>query len=190
MRFILASASPRREELLKSILDDFEVMPSQIDEKTGSDYPDQLVLDNALAKARDIAGKHPDAVVIGADTVVVLDNRILGKPADQHDAVRMLRTLSGKTHQVVTGIAIISLKSNKELVDLESSNVTFNILTDEQIEKYVNEKKPLDKAGSYGIQEIGEQFVAQLEGSYENVVGLPVQLVAEMLDSILESMRD
>lgn len=182
MEIILASASPRRQKLLKTILDEFEVIPSQIAESVSSgESPIDIAMNNALAKALDISTGHPDAIIIGADTVVVLDDIIMGKPKDLDDAVRMLETLSGKTHQVVTGIAIVRSSQDKEHTDFDFSDVTFRNLSREQIEAYVNEKKPLDKAGSYGIQEIGDEFVVHLEGSYENVMGLPVNLVADML---------
>ena len=180
MEFILASASPRREELLKKILDDFKIIPSQIAESIPwNESPIDVAMNNALEKALDISAKHPDALVIGADTVIALEDKIMGKPKDLDDAMRMLEMLSGKTHQVVTGIAMVL--ADKQNTDFEFSDVTFRELTREQIETYVQEKQPLDKAGSYGIQEVGGEFVEHLEGKKDNVMGLPVNLVADML---------
>ncbi|MCK5309981.1 MAG: septum formation protein Maf [Thermoplasmata archaeon] len=180
MEFILASASPRREELLKKILDDFKIIPSQIAESIPwNESPIDIAMNNALEKALDISAKHPDALVIGADTVIALEDKIMGKPKDLDDAMRMLEMLSGKTHQVVTGIAMVL--ADKQNTDFEFSDVTFRELTKEQIEAYVQEKQPLDKAGSYGIQEVGDEFVEHLEGKKDNVMGLPVNLVADML---------
>ena len=180
MEIILASGSPRRKELLKKVVDNFKIIPSQIAESTEDwEIPHELAINNALAKARDISGKNPDAIIIGADTIVILEGKILGKPRDLEHAKKMLEKLSGNTHEVITGLAVI--KNHKELHDFVSTFVTFKELAPEEIEHYVNEKQPLDKAGSYGIQEIGEQFVDNLVGSYENVMGLPIELLADML---------
>ncbi len=182
MKIILASASPRRKELLKKIVNNFKIIPSQIDENIPPEYSIvNAAIHIAREKALDISARYPDAIVIGADTVVALDEVMMGKPADLENAKKMLEALSGKTHQVVTGIAIFCADMDLRLVGYDFSEVTFRKLTREQIENYVNKKQPLDKAGSYGIQEIGHEFVEHLEGSYENVMGLPVDLVADML---------
>ena len=186
MEIILASASPRRKVLLMEIIKDFKIVPSQIDEDIPlGQSPIDTAMHNALEKAQDISISHPDAIVIGADTVVALGDVIMGKPVDLQDAVRILAALSGKTHQVITGVAMVCASKNEAIVEFDFSDVTFRELARKQIEAYVHEKQPLDKAGSYGIQEVGEEFVKCLEGSFENVMGLPVDLVANMLDEML-----
>lgn len=185
MEIILASASPRRQKLLKTILDDFEVIPSKITETTESEYPDELALQNALAKANDIAEKHPDAIIFGFDTVVVFDYKTLGKPRDLEHAKKMLASLSGETHLIVTAYAIVHRVREVELTDTVFSSLSFKTLTQEQIDSYVEEFQPLDKAGSYGIQEIPEEFVEMLTGSYSNVMGLPLEEFQEALENYL-----
>ena len=150
--------------------------------------PANIAINNALAKAIAISVEYPDSMVISADTVVVLDNVIMGKPANLLDATKMLGSLSGKTHMVITGIALVHGKSGTRSTDYESTEVTFRNLTLEQIDNYTQDKKPLDKAGSYGIQEIGEEFIESLDGGFENVMGLPVELVAEMIFKFLQKV--
>ena len=185
IRYILASASPRRREILKQVLKEFDVMPSGIQEIMGQDRePVDIAMDLALSKALNVSSRYPDAIVIGADTIIVLEGVIIGKPADEGDAVRILETLSGKTHQVVTGVAVVNGTYDLKLVNFEFSDVTFKNLDRSIIESYVREKKPLDMAGGYGIQDVMDSFVENLEGDFQNVVGLPPGLIAEMLDAM------
>lgn len=190
MRFILASSSPRRSELLKTILNDFEIIHSQAIEITESEYPDVMARNNALAKARDIAGKNPDAIVFGFDTVVVHDYKILGKPVDIEHARRMLSSLSGEAHVIITGYALVHLARRAELTGTVFSTVRFNRLGRERIDAYVEEFRPLDKAGSYGIQEIPEEFVDILTGSHSNVMGLPVEEFRDILEEYLAEIAE
>lgn len=170
---ILASASPRRKELLSLAGFDFEVITSSVDEVVDPMLePCELVVSLAKQKAKDVAANNPGKTVIGADTVVVLNGKVLGKPRDEQDAVRMLQELSGKTHEVYTGVYIVS--GNKSKGFYECTKVKFCTLTREQIEAYVATKEPMDKAGSYGIQGKGCVLVEGIEGDYFNVVGFPV----------------
>ena len=178
---ILASASPRRKELLALIFDSFRVIPSDFDESlvpTDLD-PARHVVYSAEMKARDIAGRYPESLVIGADTVVVVDDRILGKPRDPADAARMLHALSRRTHQVYTGIAVArdgALRSNFECTD-----VIFRELSDEIIARYIATGEPMDKAGAYAIQGRGSVLIESVKGCYFNVVGLPVYRLSRVL---------
>ncbi len=189
MRFVLASASPRRAELLRLILDDFEVIPSNIKELEEADFPDELVIENALAKARDIAEKHPDAIVLGFDTTVVHGVRLLGKPKDLEEAKSILTQLSGNSHDIVTGCAIVHRERDSELYSVEISSLSFNEIPTEEINVYVEHYQPLDRAAAYDVKDIPNEWVDNLVGSYANVRGLPVdefqaflhQYIAEML---------
>ncbi len=182
IKLILASQSPRRSHLLKQAGLSFTVLPSDIDESAlpfcapGS-YARQL----AEIKTADIAGKHPDCWVIGADTIVVIDGDILGKPDSMEAARQMLRRLSGQTHQVITGFAIFCEAEAHRYSTTISTEVTFKTLSDEEIEWYVQTNEPFDKAGAYAIQGIGTFLVRSIHGSYTNVVGLPVCEVIEHL---------
>jgi septum formation protein len=185
LRYILASASPRRKKLLARLLDNFEVVTSGATENiaSGTD-PVDVAMDNAMNKALAISARYPEAIVIGADTIVVLEGIVIGKPTDPEDAVRMLETLSGKTHQVITGIAMTHGALGIKLKNFDFSDVTFRFLDRADIERYVTEKKPLDMAGGYGIQDVMDTFIDSLDGDFNNVVGLPLELTAEMLDSM------
>ena len=179
-QLILASNSPRRREILKGAGFDFEVIISDFEEKDVALSPIETAINNALGKAQatfDNLG-NKNAVVLGADTVVFYNNTLLGKPKDSEDAVKMLKTLSGNTHTVVTGYAIIT--QNGTLSGFSESKVTFNKLKKEQIDKYVKSGKPLDKAGAYGIQD-GYDLVKNFEGSLNNVIGLPIEQIAPIL---------
>jgi septum formation protein len=187
IRIILASASPRRSELLRKVIDDFEVIHSKIIENASTGKsPVDVAMDNALEKALDISRKFPDAIIIGADTLIVLENKILGKPSDQKMAIEMLEALSGKTHQVITGVAMVCGVRNVRITDFVMTDVTFKMLGIRQIKEYVTQKVPLDKAGAYGIQEVNDTFIEEIDGEYSNVMGLPLELVAGMLDSMME----
>ena len=182
-KIILASNSPRRKELLAGIDVDFEVrVLADIDESYPHDLPTREIAEHiALKKAAAYRNTMAaDELVITADTIVVLGNEVMGKPKDETDACRMLRELSGQTHQVITGVALTTLQQQRHFS--VETDVTFKQLTDEEINYYVQTYKPFDKAGSYGIQEwIGHIGVTALRGSYFNVMGLPVQRIYEAL---------
>ena len=177
---ILASASPRRAELLKQLNLEFQIVPGAIAETFDEQLsPLELCQLNAHRKARVIAKKHPDALVLGADTLVFLEGEIMGKPADIAEARRMLGRLQGRTHQVVTGVSLIHLRALRERTFAVSTDVTFHPLTAEQINGYLSKMNPLDKAGAYAIQEHGETIVSEISGSFSNVVGLPLEMLKE-----------
>lgn len=183
VRLVLASGSPRRAEILRNLGVHFDVAPSPEAEPTAEGSPTEAVLGLAEFKARQVARLHPDAVVIGADTVIDLDGAILGKPRGEADALQMLRLLNGRTHLVWTGVAVLA-PDGRLASGVESSKVHFTQLPDEVLLQYVRSGEPLDKAGSYGIQGRGALLVAQVEGSYHNVVGLPVQLLEQLMKRI------
>jgi len=182
---ILASASPRREELLRLMGLRFRVLPSGFDESGVPQWPpEKHVVESALGKAEDVASRIPDGIIIGADTVVVADRHILGKPEDEEDARRMLRLLSGRSHYVYTGLCVIERagdRTARRLKDHVRTEVRFGNLSDEIISAYVATGEPLDKAGAYGIQERGCVLVEGIVGDYFNVVGLPVYRLSIML---------
>ena len=181
MQYVLASASPRRRELLKEVLHEFEVIPSNCDEKVNfALFPEKIACALAEAKCDDVFSKNKSKTVIGCDTIVVFGGEILGKPKNAADAIATLKKLSGKSHLVITGVCVQSIF--KKIVDHEVTEVRFNELTDEFIFKYVESGSPLDKAGSYGIQDAG--IVKEFFGSYTNVVGLPVTLVRKMIEEV------
>ncbi len=173
---VLASASPRRRELLPLLGHDFTVVPAQVDETPPDGIePSALVLHLAMEKAVAVAHEHPGALVLGADTIVVLGGEILGKPTDAADARSMLRRLSGKRHTVLTGIALVHTDTGRRESAHEAVDVTFGDLTDTAIAAYVASGSPMDKAGAYGIQDDrGALFVRRIEGDYYAVVGLPL----------------
>ena len=179
MRYILASASPRRKVLLKKLIRSFRVVPSRIDESAvKGKTPEALAVKAALAKALEVAGRYPRSTVIGADTIVVLGRRVLGKPRDKKDAGRMLRSLAGRTHRVITGLAVVAKRTGATFI---TTNVRMKRVSPRTIAQYVATGRPLDKAGAYGIQEIEEIFIDRIDGDYDNVVGLPVQALKILL---------
>jgi len=180
---VLASASPRRQELLRNAGFTFEVQPADIPEdalpeEAARDCAERLARDKALAVAR----QRPHDLVLGADTVVVVDGQLLGKPTDAADAARMLRMLSGREHQVITGVCLVV--SGQSSVASETTLVTVNELTDQDIADYVASGEPMDKAGAYAIQGPASRWIPRIEGDYSNVVGLPVALVFRMLREV------
>lgn len=187
-RLILASASPRRRELLGLICPDFEIAPSDFDESTvcAELPPVEYVVISACRKAREVADRTDDSVVIGADTVVVVNGEIMGKPADKDDAARMLRAIGGRTHQVYTGICVISAKGGArvEKSGFESTDVTVRRLTDGMIRRYIATGEPMDKAGAYAIQGRGSVLIERIKGCYFNVVGLPVYALSRLLEEL------
>ena len=180
---ILASASPRRNELLRQLGAEFTVVPSDAAEI----HTDQLTAReaaqvNAYRKARAVAKKFPDALVLGADTLVYLETTLFGKPATLEHAYEMLEQLQGRTHYVVTGICLLHLRSHRQRVFAESTAVTFLPLDAVKIRRYLTKVNPLDKAGAYAIQEEGDLIVEKISGSYSNVVGLPMERLKTELE--------
>ncbi|MBQ8687644.1 MAG: septum formation inhibitor Maf [Ruminococcus sp.] len=188
MEWILASGSPRRKELMHYITDDFIIRTSDADETLPEGIaPYEASAHLAGLKAAAVAAEHADALVIGCDTTVILDGKILGKPLDAADAKHMLQTLSGRTHEVVTGVALIC--KGKMHTFSETTRVTFYPLTDAEIDAYLATGEPFDKAGSYGIQGKGALFVKGIEGDYYNVVGLPIAALSRKLKEMRGEMN-
>lgn len=182
-KLILASASPRRKELLENLGYEFQIIPADIDETVnGSKSPEEIVKELALQKASHIANNidYP-AVIIGSDTIVVIDNTILGKPENTEDAYKMLKLLSGRSHQVISGIAIIDTSNNNKIVESASSDVYFRPISEKEITDYISTKEPMDKAGAYAIQGLASTFIEKINGCYNNIVGLPLFKVTRAL---------
>jgi septum formation protein len=179
---ILASASPRRAELLRQLGVEFQIVPTGAREVEAEPLSaGETARINAYRKARAAAKKHPDALVLGVDTVVALGAALFGKPATLGEAEQILLTLAGKTHRVVTGVCLLLLRAHRQRIFFEETEVTFHPLTREQIRRYHAQVNPLDKAGAYGIQEHGEMLVEAISGSFTNVIGLPLErLTAEL----------
>ncbi len=191
-RLILASASPRRVDLLRSIGVDFDVIPSGAEElhdmAVGAAKLCEL---NAMRKGEEVAVKNPSRIVLGADTLVTRQGALFGKPADLAEAFDMLSQLSGKTHQVITGVALFHVAENRREVFTEETLVTFKTLDEATIRAYLDAVPVLDKAGAYGIQHRGELLVEKISGSLSNVIGLPVEKLSETLRrwGVLHSTR-
>jgi len=182
-KLILASASPRRAEILTAVGWEYEKQIADIDEtELPDEKPEDYVQRLAKEKAEAVAEKFTDALVLGADTIVVIENQIVGKPKDLADARRMIKMLSGNWHEVLTGVALIKVtEENFEIkVDLQRTRVKFAELSDAEIEFLIERGEPLDKAGAYAVQAQAALFIEQIEGDYWNVVGLPVSLVYEL----------
>lgn len=181
---ILASESPRRCELLRHMGLSFQSIPSHLPEVLHDHLsPHELCQLNAYRKARSVAKQHPDHHVLGADTLVCLDHQLLGKPSSPEDACRMLTLLQDRSHQVITGVCLINLRSHRQHTFAESTDVTFHPLDSTQIQRYLQQINPLDKAGAYAIQEHGELIVQQIDGSFSNVVGLPIERILPLIKS-------
>ena len=190
-RLVLASASPRRRRLLSDLGLSFEVVPSNIPEdKDKASDPVELAVGLSTDKARNVAARLNDGIVIGADTIVVLDGEIMGKPKDEAEAFSMISRLSGRQHQVLTGITLIDVEDHREYTDVEITHVTMRQVAEEEIRSYVSRRKPFDKAGGYAVQETKDSFIAKVEGSYTNVVGLPMEKLREMLVKVGVSIVD
>ena len=188
MSLILASASPRRAELLSNAGIAFTAAPAHVAEQAlPGEQPLEYAQRLACDKARAIFARHPDNVVLGADTIVVTDAHLLEKPADARDAARMLRLLSARKHEVVTGVCLVA--PGKCSVGSETTSVTMSEISDEDIAHYVSTGEPMDKAGAYAIQGIASRWIPRIEGDYSNVVGLPVALVWRMLQEAGELSR-
>ncbi len=176
---ILASKSPRRKELLKQIGIPFVVVVSDAEEVSGNSWtPAALVVENAKRKARAVAEKYPDSPVLGADTVVSLEGKIFGKPKDKDEARKMLTALSGKMHEVTTGLALIN--RNEIRTTSVTTKVFFDTMTKADIDAYIATDEPMDKAGAYAIQGKAARFIEKIEGSYSNVVGLPLNALIQL----------
>jgi septum formation protein len=184
---VLASASPRRADLLKQIGLAFQIRPSRVEEtEIIHTPPDTAVRELALAKAKTVAENLKDGLVIGADTVVVINQQVLGKPNNAEHAIEMLTRLSGKHHEVITGVALVDLEREREVVWAEKTMVQFRELHGSEILDYVRSGEALDKAGAYGIQGRAAAFVERIEGCYFNVVGLPLASLVEKLWELAE----
>ena len=178
LKIILASKSSRRKHLLSRILNNFKVIDSKLNEsKVKIDKPSKYCKKLAQLKARKIAQNHTNDIIIGADTIVYLKKKILGKPKDYNEAFNMLKKLSGQTHTVYTGVSILSINQNLNINFSEKTNVTFYEISDNQIDWYITNNNPYDKAGSYGIQDGSQLFVKSMNGNYENVIGLPISKI-------------
>jgi len=184
-KIILASASPRRRELLKHLGLTFEVIPSKIEEdvKYGEE-PCEHVLRLARLKAQEIARDQDSAVIIGADTIVVLGGEILGKPKDEEEAFAMLSQMSGRVHRVFTGFCVLDASDGSEYSEAVESKVRFKHLTPEEIRGYIKTGEPMDKAGAYAVQGRGSYMIKEIQGSYTNVVGLPLCELVEVLSRV------
>lgn len=181
-KLVLASGSPRRKILLGDAGIDMTIHPSKIDESTFvQTTPEEYAKQLSLAKARDVAKLYPESWILGADTIVVIDNEILEKPNSKDDAVLMLNKLKNKRHQVYTGYSLCNLKKEQNIIQSVKTDVYFNDLSEKEISWYVNTGEPFDKAGGYGIQGKGAFLVKKIEGSYTNVVGLPVGEILNLL---------
>lgn len=191
MPLILASASPRRVDLLHRAGFRFEILPASVEELAAvpGSAPD-IALRNAERKADSVSEQHPGDTVIGADTVVELDGLILGKPADPGDALRILMLLSGKRHNVLTGVCIRNMARNIRIIFTDCTGVWFRPFDIETAKAYMEKVNVLDKAGAYGIQEQGDMLVERIDGLFSNIVGLPVERVAEALRLIGECPED
>jgi septum formation protein len=189
---VLASSSPRRTELLRSIGVRHEIVPSPDDEPaTGAMPPAEHVLVSALEKAKSVARGHPGRLVLGADTVVATGpsaGDVLGKPRDRDDAARMLSTLSGRSHDVLTGVALV--RGDRSATASATTTVTFARFPERLVERYVGSGEPLDKAGAYAVQGLVATHVTRIEGSWPNVVGLPLELLPELMSSMGEELAD
>ena len=194
-RFILASASPRRIQLLRQIQIEAEVIPSHIEESVHGLGPKETVMTLSRQKAADVAARQGEgAVVIGADTVVAIEDKILGKPSDKKEAAAMLALLAGETHQVYTGVTVLPPHGESSLTFCERTDVTVYPMTEDEIVAYVDSGEPMDKAGAYGIQGRFAAHIQKIQGDYNNVVGLPLsRLYRELLEmgtDLLEEWRN
>ena len=178
----LASSSPRRQQILKDLGLDFVVSPPvKYKEKLNGLDPGVLVCHNALGKAKEVAEQYKGSIIIGCDTIVIFNNEIFGKPLTPDNANVMLMKLSGNYHSVFSGLAVIDMQRNRELVGYDKTEVKFKDVSEKEINDYVESGEPLDKAGAYGIQESGRVFVESVKGSFSNVVGLPKELLIKFL---------
>ena len=188
IRLILASVSPRREKLLREVGIEFEVVAPEVDEKEGSDTPHltpaEMALNNAFLKARAVSARYPDEWVLAADTVVVLEGQIIGKPVNMAHAREIIDRLSGRTHQVITAVFFMRERPFHQVPFYEVSKVVFHRLTPKQRDLYLESIDPMDKAGAYAVQEKSDLLIKKIEGSRTNVMGLPLEKLMEVLDRV------
>lgn len=183
-RVILASQSPRRKELLSLMGVEFETIPSNYEESLDdSRSPEEVAKELALGKAMDVARNHPDAYVIGSDTIVTIDGRQLEKPRDEEDAHDMLKLLSGRTNYVTTGIAVVYLNDKVELTDADTVAVHFNDYDERAVREYVATGDPMDKAGAYAVQKLLGTMISHYDGDIDTIVGLPTRPLAKLLNA-------
>lgn len=187
---ILASASPRRKEILENFGFSFKTIVKNIDETSDKTRAEEKILEIAEKKAKATAIDFPDENVIGADTVVVVDGKILGKPKDEKEAFSMLKSLSGRSHEVITAFSFININKNISYSDYEITKVYFKNLTDDEINWYINTKEPMDKAGAYGIQGKGAFFVEKIEGDFFSVMGFPLGKFVRFLNKTGFNLND
>ncbi len=186
---ILASQSPRRKELLSDMGISFSVVSKAIEEHLREDLSLEKAVEYlAREKAQAVFDEHPEHIVIGADTIVALDGRVFGKPADRKEAKCMLQALSDHTHQVIGGVAILSKETC--ITFSSKTNVQFYRLNEEEIDAYIQSGEPMDKAGAYGIQGLGKRFVKEIEGDYFNVVGLPIARLMRILETLPDPISE
>ena len=188
-KIILASSSPRRADILKKMKIDFEVLPSSYVEKHDRtdfsyDYVEELAYNKALFIAKELNKQGKSFLILGADTIVIIDNNILGKPKNSQEAYEMLKKLSNNTHFVVTSVAVINSKTMASKIESATTYVTFENLTEEQINYYIENFKPFDKAGAYGIQELPQGYIKEVDGDIDNVIGLPSKVVKKLLNEM------
>ncbi|MFX0064367.1 MAG: Maf family nucleotide pyrophosphatase [Candidatus Hermodarchaeota archaeon] len=185
-KIILASSSPRRKQLLQQLIGkNFEVKKSTYEEnKELKTDPVELVLHHSLQKGKDVARHFKSGIVISADTVIIFEEQIQGKPNSEEEARKILRAISGKCIKVLSGIAVIDIDNNKEKQDHESTKVKIKNLSEKEIEEYIKSGEPLDKAGAFGIQEKGAIFIEKIDGCYSNVVGLPLYRLNNLLEQL------
>jgi len=185
-RLILASTSPRRIALLKSLGYHFDIIPHDIEERIHDNVsPAELVQSLAFLKASDVAGRVCDAVIVSADTIIVHEKSILGKPKDVSDARRILSILSNSEHDVISGVCVMASPSRKKMLRIERTHIKMKYIKDEEIDRYILTGEPMDKAGAYAIQGEGRKFIEKIDGSYSNAVGLPLELLQEMLNHFM-----
>jgi len=187
-RIVLASTSPRRAEILRTVGWPFETFPVEVDESRNRGEGAQTYVERLAREKAEAAAPHfPSRIVLGADTVVVVDNEILGKPEDESRARRILRDLSGRWHQVLTGVALVGIANNKPaIVAHAATDVKFAKMGDAEIDWYVSTGEPMDKAGAYAIQGLGARFIEEIKGEYFNVMGLPVRLLYDLVTRMRE----
>ena len=187
---ILASASPRRKEILENFGFSFKTIVKNIDETSDKTHAEEKILEIAEKKARAAAIDFPNENVVGADTVVVVDGKILGKPKNKEEAFSMLKSLSGRSHEVITAFSFININKNISYSDYEITKVYFKNLTDDEINWYINTKEPMDKAGAYGIQGKGAFFVEKIEGDFFSVMGFPLGKFVRFLNKTGFNLND
>lgn len=187
-RFILASNSPRRIALLGSLGYHFDIIPHNIQEECvqNDTLPIELVQDLAYQKANDVARRVNDAIIISADTVVFHKKSILGKPKNTSDAKRILLMLSNSEHNIISGVCVMDMPSKKKLLRTDQTYIKMRHIAEEEIEMYIESGEPMDKAGAYAVQGQGRKFIEKMEGSYTNAIGLPLELVKEMINDLVK----